>query len=180
MNDITLNSALVTTSTNELQQALVIKTKSSEKALAVRRQVSFGLVKPENEKFLTNEVSDKKYLTNSVTYTFRDGDKTFVIEVYINEEGNISMKTETALLSTKDVVIRAIGLVCTHVECIKGFINAHLHPIKGFIRAKDTQRLDMQFGDEIENLNIADLYTIGDQPSPASSGDEGKDEGKKQ
>jgi hypothetical protein len=177
MNDITLNSALVTTNASELQQALVIRTKSSEKAIAVRRRVSIGLVKPENEKFLTNEVSDKKYMVSNVVYTFPDIKQT--AEARIDENGYLFFTTESAALATKDAVIRIICLVCTPLECIKSVISAHLHPTKGFIKAKDTQRLDMQFGDEIENLNIADLYTIGDQPSPAPKDGE-KNENKNQ
>lgn len=170
MNDITLNSSLVTTNANELQQALVVKTKSSEKALVVRRKVSIGLVKPENEKSLTNEISDIKYMVSRVVYSFPDIKQT--VEAKIDENGNLFFNTENAALATKDAVVRIICLVCTHLECIKSVINVHLHPIKGFIRAKETQRLDMQFGDEIENLNIADLYTIGDQPSSAPNNGE--------
>ncbi len=176
MNDIVLNSDyLVSTNTNDLQHGLVIRTKSSEKALQTMRKVAIGLIKPEDEKYLTGELKDKEMMVTKVVYTFSDIKQT--VEARIDENGNLFFNTENAALATKDAVVRIICLVCTHLECIKSApINIHLHPIKGYIKAKDTQKIDMQFGDELEPVNIANLYTVGNPPSSTPSND---DENKK-
>jgi len=176
MHNTTLNSTAVATNTTGLMKNLVIKTKSSEKAIAVRRQVAIGLIKPADEKYLTGEPEDREKMVEKVVYTFPDIKQT--VEARIDGNGNLFFNTENAALATKDAVVKIICLVCTHLECIKSSINIHLHPLKGYIRAKDTQKIDMQFGDEIDQFNIADLYTVGDPPSTAPN-DEKKEKDKK-
>lgn len=124
MNGIILNSSLVPINANGLQQIMEIKTKSSEKVLVARRKVSFGLVKPENEKYLNNEVSDMKYMVSKVVYSFPDIKQT--VEAKIDENGNLFFNTENAVLATKDAIVRIICLVCTPLECIKSVITPAL------------------------------------------------------
>lgn len=171
MNNTTLNSTtIIPANLTNLPQALMIKTKSSEKAISIRRQVAIGLIKPADEKYLTGEPKDREKIVASVVYAFPEIQQT--AEAWIDANGNLFFNTENVALATKDAVIKIICLVCTHLECIKSSVTVHLHPLKGYIRAKDAQKIDMQFGDEIEPLHISNLYTLGDSPSSTNEKNE--------
>ncbi len=164
MSDIILNStAVIPANSSELQQALVIKTRTSENAIETRKQVSVGLVKPEDEKHLTGESLDRERMVSRVTYPISGK---YTVEARIDDRGNLFFNSENAALATKDAVIRIICLVCTPIECIKSVLSIHLHPAKGFIRARGEQRLDMQFGEEIEPIHVSNLYAMGESSTP--------------
>ena len=164
-SEILLNSTDVAllSGSGELQKALVIKTKTSSTALESKRKVSIGLVKSEDEKYLTGTPSDRDKMVKSVSFKVPEIKQT--IEARIDEQGYIYFNTENAVSATKEAMVKIITLVCTPVECVKSTINIRLHPLKGFIKSRNLDQLDMSFGDEIEPINIANLYTVGNTQS---------------
>jgi len=168
MNDVSLNSVALS---RELQKAVVTKPRTSTTALETKRKVSIGLIKPEDEKYLTGSTSDRDMMVKSVLYKVSEIKQT--IEAKIDEQGLIYFNTENAIWATKEAMVRIIALVCTPIECIKSTVNIRLHPLKGFIKSRDSEQVDMQFGDEIEPIKISDLFTVGNTQ-------ETKDENKKE
>jgi hypothetical protein len=173
MNEILLNStAVVPATAGELQPQLVIKPVTSTKVIEIRRRVSIGLVKPEDEKYLTGEASDKDRIVKSVAYKIPNIKQP--VEAKIDEEGYLSFTTENAAMATKEAIIRIISLVCTPIECVKSSINVRLHPVKGHIKAKNIGQVDMLYGDDI-GLHISELYTVDDTQSQESENENQKE-----
>jgi hypothetical protein len=158
---VALNSTAVTTTVDNIQQRVLIKTKSSDKAIAMRRQVVMGLVKPTDEKLLTGELNDKDFIVPKVIYTF-DGIKG-TAEAWMDENNNIGFSSENASLATKDAIVKIIAIVCNHIECVKSTLTIHLHAARGYIKSKEA-KVDMTFGEEIEPLHISHLYAVDDKP----------------
>jgi hypothetical protein len=170
MNEILLNTTNTSLARSGVLSQLVVKPITSSAVLEMRRRVTFGLIKPENERYLTGETKDRDMMVKSVTFKVPDIKQT--IEAKIDDEGYISFSTANAVMATKETIVKIITLVCTPVECIKGVINIRLHPIKGFIKGK-VFTLDMQYGEDINREPISDIYTVDDIEEP-------KDENKKE
>jgi hypothetical protein len=140
---------------DDLQRKINITTEVSKGVLELRKTVTFGLVDPKDEKFLTGTLKDQEIMHDKVTYGF-DG---IIVEVSIDSSGYITLDTEKATSVKEDKIIEIITLVCTSAECVTSHLKVHLHPAIGYIKPR-AANIGATYGEKT-TVGISELYTIG-------------------
>ncbi|CAL7961813.1 hypothetical protein GAMM_260008 [Gammaproteobacteria bacterium] len=174
LTTFTLNSTGPITTIDNMQQELVLKSKSSQKLVELQSNVTVGLVKPENVDKLTGEISDKKWLVpieEKIYYTI--GGILKGAEAWIDNQMRLHFDSSNAANSTKDAIIKITCVICNYLECVKSTLTLHLSPARGYIRGKEASG-EIFVGEELDPLHISHLFTKDNQPqsSAKSSGNE--------